>query len=153
MRRSPLSDATDKARYLLNSSNLVRIIFKSWGAHYVAWGKPGDREGKWEKSRGIGFQQPLWYLTHLKLVLIERLLRNVIPEINTEINLNFDGPNSSVMQLDWKQLRLVSFSQPAELRPLCFSRLFSLVQFLDEKSFEYFSSHTFSPNDQLTIHS
>lgn len=41
-----MSDTADKARYLVNSSNLVPIILKSVEAHYVAQGKERDGGGK-----------------------------------------------------------------------------------------------------------
>lgn len=36
----------DKARYLVNSSNLVPIIFKSLEAYHMAQGEPRDGGGK-----------------------------------------------------------------------------------------------------------
>lgn len=46
MRLPQLSDVADKARYVVNSSNLVLIIFKSLEAHYVAQGKPEGQRRK-----------------------------------------------------------------------------------------------------------
>lgn len=46
MRLPQLSDVADKARYVVNSSNLVLIIFKSLEAHYVAQGKPKGQRRK-----------------------------------------------------------------------------------------------------------
>lgn len=51
MRLPQLSDVADKARYVVNSSNLVLIIFKSLEAHYVTQGKPRGRGGS-ERSQG-----------------------------------------------------------------------------------------------------
>lgn len=51
MRLPQLSDAADRASYVVNSRNLVLIIFKSLEAHDVAQGKPRDRGGS-ERSQG-----------------------------------------------------------------------------------------------------
>lgn len=53
-----MSNAADKARYSVNSSNRVPIIFRSLEAHYVAQGKPGTEE-KVRKFRGTLFPMSL----------------------------------------------------------------------------------------------